>query len=64
MLNPATSKILKVQAHAALIAVLCLAVSFSLFLGLQVDPAYGNIGLVVSLILVCLYIHFGFIRKK
>ena len=36
---------LKVFAHAAVILVLYLAFSFALFLGLQVRPLYGNIGL-------------------
>ena len=36
---------LKILAHAAAIMCLYLAFSFVLFLGLQVNPVYGNIGL-------------------
>ena len=38
--------------------------SFSLFLGLQVRPLYGNIGMLVTLLLVAAYVYFGFIRKR
>ncbi len=54
---------LKFLAHAAIIIALYLAFSFALFLGLQVSPSYGNIGLVVVAALVGLYVYFGFVRK-
>ena len=54
----------KIVAHAAAIIGLYLAFSFALFLGLQVDPAYGNIGLVAVAVLVALYVYVGFIRKR
>lgn len=54
---------LKRLAHAGAIIGLYLAFSFALFLGLQVNPAYGNIGLVVVAVLVGLYVYLGFIRK-
>ena len=50
---------LKVLAHAAAIIGLYLAFSFVLFLGLQVNPVYGNIGLVAVAGLVALYVYLG-----
>ena len=54
----------KILAHVAAIIGLYLAFSFALFLGLQVNPAYGNIGLVAVAVLVALYAYVGFIRKR
>ena len=54
---------LKFLAHTAVIITLYLAFSFVMFLGLQVSPRYGNIGLVVIAALVGLYVYFGFVRK-
>ncbi len=34
-----------------------------MFLGLQVSPVYGNIGLVAIAALVALYVYIGFVRK-
>ena len=54
---------LKIIAHAAALIGLYLVFSFSLFLGLQVRPLYGSIGLVVTALLVALYVYIGFVRK-
>lgn len=54
----------KILAHAAAIVGLYLSFSFVLFLGLQVNPVYGNIGLVVVAVLVAFYVYMGFIRKR
>ena len=54
---------LKILAHGAAIICLYLAFSFVLFLGLQVNPVYGNIGLVAVAVLVALYVYLGFVRK-
>ena len=54
---------LKILAHGAVIIGLYLAFSFVLFLGLQVNPVYGNIGLVAVAVLVALYVYLGFVRK-
>lgn len=54
---------LKILAHVVALVVLYLVVSGAMFLGLQVDPFYGNIGLVVSGVLVALYVYVGFVRK-
>ena len=55
---------MKILAHAAAIIGLYLAFSLVLFLGLQVNTLYGNIGLVAVGILVAAYVYVGFIRKK
>ena len=58
--GPATLKLL---AHAAAVICLYLAFSFVLFLGLQVNPVYGNIGLAAVAVLFALYVYLGFVRK-
>ena len=55
---------LKILCHAAVILAIWLWFSFSLFLGLQVRPLYGNLGMLVTLLLVAAYVYFGFIRKR
>ena len=54
----------KVIIHAGVVALLCLAISFALFLSLQVRPLYGDIGLGVTAVLVAAYVYFGFIRRR
>ncbi len=54
---------LKILVHVVALAVLYLVVSGAMFLGLRVDPFYGNIRLVVSGVLVALYVYVGFVRK-
>ncbi len=56
-------KALKVVAHLAAIAVLYLAFATAMWLGLQVNPIYGSAAAVVAIVLVVLYIRFGFMRK-
>ena len=56
-------KALKVVAHLAAIAVLYLAFATAMWLGLQVSPVYGSAAAVVAIVLVVLYIRFGFMRK-
>ena len=53
----------KILAHFAAIVGLYLAFSFALFLGLQVNPTLGNVGLVVVAVLVASYVYLGFIRN-
>ena len=55
---------LKILCHVLVIVAIYLWFSFSLFLGLQVRPLYGNIGMLVTLLLVAAYVYFGFIRKR
>ncbi len=52
----------KILVHAAAISGLYLAFSFVLFLGLQVDPLYGSVGLVAVAVLTACYCYVGFIR--
>ena len=54
---------LKILAHAAAVVGLYFAFSFALFLGLQVNPLYGNIGLAAVAVLAAGYAYVGFIRK-
>ncbi len=62
-MTPTTRKVLKVLAHVAALASLYLVFSFALFLGLQVAPIYGNIGIAVTVALAALYVYIGFIGK-
>ena len=55
---------LKILAHAAVIIGLYLAFSFVLFLGLQVNPLYGNIGLVAVAVLAAFYLYMVFGRRS
>ena len=54
----------KVLLHAAVIAGLYVAFSFALFLGLQVHPMFGNLGMVVVAVLGGVYVYLGFIRRR
>ena len=56
--------LLKILCHAAAITAIYLWFSFSLFLDLQVRPLYGNLGMLVTLLLVAAYLYFGFVRKR
>ena len=54
----------RILAHVAAIVGLYVVFSFALFLGLQVAPLYGNIGLGVTAALVAAYVYFGFLRRR
>ena len=56
--------VLRVSAHAGAITLLCLMFSFALFLGLQVEPLYGNIGVALTVAAAAVYVYFGFVRRK
>ena len=56
--------VLKVTAHVAAIALLYLMLSFSLFLGLQVNTTWGNIGMVVSIGAVIAYVVLVYRRRS
>ena len=56
--------VFKVLAHASAVVLLYLVFSFALFLGLQVQPLYGNIGLGVAAVLAAVYVYVGFIRRN
>ncbi len=53
---------LRILAHVAAIVALWLVFSFALFLGLQVDTLYGNIGIGLTVVLAAAYVYFGWLR--
>ena len=55
--------VLRILAHVAALVALYLAFSGALFLGLQVSPLYGNLGLAAACGLAGLYVWLGFIRR-
>ena len=55
-------KILTIVQHVVVGVILYMAFSFSLFLGLQVYPTYGTIGLIVTGLMLLAYIFL--INKK
>ena len=57
-------KALKILAHVAVLAGLYVAFSFSMFLGLQIRPLYGNVGIAVTVVLAGVYIYYGILRKS
>ena len=62
-MHPISRKLLKIAAHVVAVAGLYLAFSGALFLGLQVDVVYGSVAAVIAIILIGLYVWFGFVRK-
>ena len=56
--------VVRVLAHAVAITLLYLMFSFALFLGLQVEPLYGNVGVALTVALAVIYVYFGFVRRK
>ena len=55
---------IRILVHVVAIIGLYLAFSFALFLGLQVHPTYGNIGLVAVGVLSALYVYLGWVRRR
>lgn len=62
-MHPISKKLLKIAAHVVAVAGLYLAFSGALFLGLQVDVVYGSVAAVIAILLIVLYVWFGFVRK-
>lgn len=62
-MHPISRKLLKIAAHIVAIAGLYLAFSGALFLGLQVDVVLGSVATAIAIILIALYVWFGFVRK-
>ena len=62
-LNRKSGKMPKIAAHVLAIVGLYLAFSGALFLGLQVDVVHGSIAAVIAILMIVLYIYFGFMRK-
>ncbi len=50
--------------HALAVILIVIGFYLSLGLGLQVDPAYGNIGLALVALLTGAYVYFGWVRRK
>ncbi len=48
--------------HAAVLFALVIAFSFSLFLGLQVHPILGNLGIITVGLLAVLYVYIGWVK--
>ena len=55
--------VLRILVHIAALVALYLAFSGALFLGLQVSPLYGNLGLAPACGLAGLYVWLGFVRR-
>jgi len=64
MRKPKRGGVLNLPGHVGAIMLLYLAFSGAMYLGLQVAPVYGNIGLGVFAVLVGAYVYFGFIRRR
>jgi len=54
---------LRILVHIAALVALYLAFSGALFLGLQVSPLYGNLGLAAVCGLTGLYVWLAFVRR-
>lgn len=54
----------RVLLHPAVIVGLYVAFSFALFLGLQVHPMLGNLGMAAVAVLGGVYVYLGFIRRR
>ena len=48
--------------HAAALFALVIAFYFSLFLGLQVHPMLGNLGIITVVVLAVLYVYIGWVK--
>lgn len=62
-MSPARRKARRILVRIGVVAGLYLVFSFVLFLGLQVDPAWGNAGIAVIVILAALCARFGLARR-
>ena len=57
-------KRLTILIHVAALLALYLAFSFALFLGLQVQPMLGNLGIITVALLAVLYVYIGWLKPK
>lgn len=62
-MSPARRKARRILVRVGVLAGLYLVFSFVLFLGLQVDPAWGNAGIAVIVILAALCARLGLARR-
>ena len=54
--------LLTIFLHAAVLFALFIAFYFALFLGLQVHPMLGNLGIITVMLLAVLYVYIGWIK--
>lgn len=54
--------LLTVLIHAAVLCALVIAFYFALFLGLQVHPMLGNLGIITVGLLAVLYVYIGWVK--
>ncbi len=54
--------LLTILLHAAVLFALFIAFYFALFLGLQVHPMLGNLGIITVMLLAVLYVYIGWIK--
>ena len=54
--------LLMILIHAAALFALVIAFYFALFLGLQVHPMLGNLGIITVVLLVVLYVYIGWVK--
>ena len=59
-----TKILLTILIHVAVLIALFLAFSFALFLGLQVHPMLGNLGIITVVLLAVLYVYIGWIKPN
>ena len=57
-----TRILLTILIHAAVLFALYIAFSFTLFLGLQVHPILGNLGIITVGVLAVLYVYIGWVK--
>jgi len=54
--------LLMILIHAAVLFALVIAFYFALFLGLQVHPMLGNLGIITVVLLVVLCVYIGWVK--
>ena len=54
--------LLTILIHVAVLFALLIAFSFALYLGLQVHPMLGNLGVITVALLAGLYVYIGWIK--
>lgn len=54
--------LLTILKHAAVLFTLFIAFHFALFLGLQVHPILGNLGIITVMLLAVLYVYIGWVK--
>lgn len=55
---------MKLLMHAAALFGLWVLFRATMFLGLQVNPTYGDLGVIATGVALVLYIYFGFFHRR